>query len=65
MEKSTTYFKRGLQGYLHQYLNDAVDAGYKTVSEIKKYAENKYFENNHTPLRFFDKVELYKEYFGI
>ena len=41
MENSTTYFKRGLQGYLHQYLNDAVDAGYETVSEIKKYAETK------------------------
>lgn len=64
MENSTTYFKRGLQGYLHQYLNEAVDAGIDTISEIKRYAEKKYFENDHTPLTFLDKVELYKEYFG-
>lgn len=58
------YYKRGLQGYLQNYLNEAVEKGIKDVKEIKKYAEQKYCFAHHTPLRFLDKMELYKSYFN-
>jgi hypothetical protein len=58
------YFKGGLQGFLQNYLNDAVNKGISDVKAIKSYAENEYKKAGHTPLLFLDKHELYKTYFG-
>lgn len=61
---TNSIFTRGLKSALENYLNEAVDNGLESISEIKKYAENEYKLNGHRALDFISKMELYKEYFG-